>query len=374
MKGAALAALLAAGCQSSDPCFGVAGSCIGLTVEGEGVAFVDRLDYRLDGAGTDLRGGTPSSPGPRRALPLRTAVYPPDALAGDFTLAVAGLLDGATVGAGSVAVHLDPGGHALRSVTLRAPVDGGVPDGGLDLALDAAAPDLSPPDLARPFVDGMLPACPAGALLCDDFESGAFAAWDGPPTGQAAGDTLAIDAVRPFHGSRSLHGLSPGVDGGAGEGAAYLQKTWNPLPSSGVFAVRAYVYAANLQHDFTTLVHFTFSQGDLHVALANAPGLGDGYWNLFDDANHMGQTVAERVGAWECVEAVIDFAQRRYQLYVTDALAPDRAAPPIVDVSGALTLNPIQSLEVGLYHTPGVGAQEVFVDDVAVATARIGCE
>jgi hypothetical protein len=241
--------------------------------------------------------------------------------------------------------------------------------------MDAAA-DLRRPDLAGEVVGQY---CPPGAILCDDFESGSLLLWEnGTPVGCTNDDTLVIDGTRPWRGSHSLHALSPvaAADASSPDGACYLQKVLGTGVSTGSLVVRAYVYTPALLRDWTGLIHFNVSAGnDLHVAVTNNPAVGaDGYWDLFYNNPHLGNPqVLQAIGTWQCVEAEMDFAPTRFRLWVTDAAHPDRAAAPIIDYDPG-ALSPVQSIEVGYYHTPGTVMEETFIDDVAIATSRIGCE
>ena len=100
-----LGLLVLAGCAATDPCSGVAGTCIALRVKGPAGAPVDRLDVTASGA-------THSSTRAATWLPVQLAISLPASVSGDVELGVTGYLGGTSVGAGTTTVTIIAGGHS----------------------------------------------------------------------------------------------------------------------------------------------------------------------------------------------------------------------------------------------------------------------
>ena len=76
------------------------------------------------------------------------------------------------------------------------------------------------------------------------------------------------------------------------------------------------------------------------------------------------------IGKWACVELAVDFsggAATPIQLFVDSTPLPFLTGVPAVKVQD-------NQLSIGVVRTPGNVALQVYVDDVAVAPTRIGCE
>ena len=129
MRALACAALAAAaiGCDNS-ACHGVDGTCVSLTVAGEGS--VDGVQLTVSGAATGTR-VAPAVADVER-LPVEIALQPPSAANGPLHIDAVGVLYGTVVGSGSVDVTVSPGAHTSARVTLS--LTGSAPDGGADLA------------------------------------------------------------------------------------------------------------------------------------------------------------------------------------------------------------------------------------------------
>jgi len=229
------------------------------------------------------------------------------------------------------------------------------------------APDLSrAPDLTTTIDGGAaISGCPAGAIFCDDFETGDLSRWPNPVTNCKAGTVEGVDGTRAFRGARSLHATEPntGVSGGCD-----LSLPINPV-SSGVLAVRFYVYSpALLRGDWTGLLYF---DDGAYVALGD--NTMPGQWKIYWAADYYGIGVQETPGAWQCVEEVLDVTNSRIELFVDDAANPNPSKAPIVTLPN-VGVGTISTIDFGLMNTPGGLAEDVSFDDVAVANHRIGCE
>lgn len=141
-----VAALVLAAC-SSDPCDGVAGACLTLSIRGDG--FIDQLDVVVSGAFSNRR-THPAKP-LRVSLPTLLGLSPPAGVEGDVRLDVTGFLDSNRVGTGAVDTSLALGSHTHATLTLSLLVPSEM--GPLQ---DLAAPSLDmtpPPPLPSGLVD-----------------------------------------------------------------------------------------------------------------------------------------------------------------------------------------------------------------------------
>ena len=145
----AVAAL--AGCHAADPCSGVSGTCVTLTVQSSPALTIDTLRIAASGAVTGLQ----TSGGGRAALPIKVALKLPASASGALHLDVDGVLGGNVVGSGATDTTVSAGQHSSASCTLV----GNVIEGG-DMAGGAA--DLSSSDLAGDAGMAAPPCDPAG--------------------------------------------------------------------------------------------------------------------------------------------------------------------------------------------------------------------
>ena len=144
---ALLAAVVASGC-SSDPCDGVAGSCISVRVEGS-VAGLDQLRLSLDGVAAPML--TPTVPR-SISLPVKLAVGLSATTTSPANLTIAGLKNSVVIAEDQHAVSFAAGQHVKFTFHLTAftALDGGVGD------------DLSSSDLGDDGGSGFVP--PAGTV------------------------------------------------------------------------------------------------------------------------------------------------------------------------------------------------------------------
>ena len=123
--GVVVLALAAVGCNgaTSDPCKGVAGTCVSLTVQSSTVATVDTLHILASGA----LSGDQTSAGGRTNLPVVVALKLPANTAGSLDLHVDALLTSQLVGSCDTDTLVTPGQHATALCTLLG-ADNGMPD------------------------------------------------------------------------------------------------------------------------------------------------------------------------------------------------------------------------------------------------------
>lgn len=136
-----------AGC-ANDPCAGIDGACVSLTVDGSGQ--IDGLVINVSGAASGTRVLPPMA---RVApLPVAVALQLKNATSGTLHIAVEGVYFGAIVGAGTTDVDVAP--RVAATVVLDPSFDAGL----------LFKPDLAvPPDLTFPSDL----ACPSGAPRCN---------------------------------------------------------------------------------------------------------------------------------------------------------------------------------------------------------------
>jgi hypothetical protein len=229
------------------------------------------------------------------------------------------------------------------------------------------------PDAASPSAEAG-GGCPG--FFCDDFE-GAFR-WDrfrvrSPST--AAVVTGPTAGVIPRSGRAMLQTVTTA----ASDAYANVERAMSPR-LSGVLAMRAYLYLTSSPAARSTLFGFVArdTAGDF-ASLLRLRTSDDGRFIV--SVTH--QTVpTDRdgnalvgIGAWLCVEMVASLAEAGHVgVYVDGAQVIDADAPT---TAGAA----YNGILAGIFSTSGSKAQEIFVDDVAVATfddadarrPRIGC-
>jgi hypothetical protein len=368
--------LASVGCQSTDPCTGHDGTCVALTVQGQGVSSVDQLRYRVvvGGSAQPLTGVSPAQPGAAVSLPTDTAIYFDPGVMGAATLTVDGERNGLIVGSGATSFELSAGGHLAETVVLIGSTpDGGANDDlttppedlagadltGFDLAgSDLAAQDLASSDLAGSDLAASAP-CPVGSLFCDDFEGEtmAFGKWNGS-FGVGTMATFALNNTHPFlYGTESFEVASTG-------GGFSLHKTLTAV-TSGTLAVRFYVFVSSALTGAVPFLYFTNNGSPISVG----SGSTGKSWILTPSPD-VAPPIA--VGSWQCVELDLDFATSKLSLYATDGTTPDRGAGPIA--SGPLSSTGITEFYLGIYSPPTAGTADLWFDDVAVATQHVGCE
>lgn len=205
--------------------------------------------------------------------------------------------------------------------------------------------------------------CPSFAIFCDDFESGSLLPkW---PTTETAGNGVAlITTSRPHGGTRSLEATVPGTaSSGNGTPVAPIGSH-----SSGVLAVREWVNATVAIENFDLVLgvgdaaidNYTTVGGD-NVAdwVVSEARAGD------SQPTDSSSTTPTTANTWVCVELVFTFGTPpRSQVFVNNVQ---------VLSTNSITPSPtFTHLRVGAVRGDNLGFH-VFVDDVVVATQRIGC-
>jgi len=203
-------------------------------------------------------------------------------------------------------------------------------------------------------------AAACASLFCDGFEDPALAAWR---VAVEAGASAARDPAFGFRGA-SLHATSPME-------TALAARFADIFPSSAPADewVRAYVYAASAFELDVEPIELTNAAGDRQLVFAlydtdidiHAHGFAGDF-----SATAGGAPLRDR---WVCYELHVQIGPNgTVELYVEGALV---VAQPGIDTrppGGDLS-----RLRVGIPSKPNSLAENIFVDEVAADTARIGC-
>jgi hypothetical protein len=216
----------------------------------------------------------------------------------------------------------------------------------------------------------------AGLLFCDTFEADTPGAPPAPWTTSIIGSgTVTVDGTSPAHsGTRSVHIQDTTDDYDtllALHDAAILPST------TGRFYVRFYIRLAAPM----TMGHNSFVLGDLYAS----PGSGN--FLRFSEDNQM---IAESImgdgqgamsnngyygdgkigvgfaaGQWTCVELLLDNTAPEIDVWVNDVEVPDLH-------STAWKIDAYDYLRFGFEKYAGP-ASEIWYDDIAIGTQKIGC-
>lgn len=258
-------------------------------------------------------------------------------------------------------------GECVQQPDLLSPDLGVVDLDGTDLrGVDLSGADLSAADFSNIDLSGSDLAavlfCPAGALICDDFESGNASKW---MTDTRAPSTVTVDTVRPHGGLYSVHAAAP-ANGGIDSYAEYLV-TYSKVPPM-TFSVRFWLYAQTAPGNYGLFV--TFRRG----ASANI-GLGANPTNNFviteNDATvpDHNSTTALPLGQWICVQLRVDYptataSQGRVRAFLGNTAVLDFTPTPLM-TNG--------DLRFGLVRAPGDNAETLFFDDISAAYEDTPC-
>jgi hypothetical protein len=302
---------------------------------------------------------------------------------------------GSTGAAGTV---VSTGGAGGQAGTLPASGAAGVgaagsggPDGGGGASAGASGnAGSSGGDAAAGATGG---PCGAGTLLCEDFESynapaDLSAAW----TTTVTAATLAVDTTKAAHGTKALH-----IKAAAGTPVAVIAKQGAPL----------FPIAGNMMYGRVMMWLTGTPGGDYHWNNIQAAGTMPGAttWGKYGWGGQFGKILAGYTvrtaqtattatmdcsnpsmsafpsGKWVCVEWQFDGTKNAMHLWFDGTLLSD------VDVNGMGTrcvantdlgkpwsAPDFSFLSLGWQQYQGSnGALEMWMDDVAVGTQRIGC-
>jgi hypothetical protein len=263
----------------------------------------------------------------------------------------------------------------------------------LDAMAAADMPARPPaPDAAGPAPDAAIGAlCPAGALLCDDFEK--YPA-DAPPPRTAwrtnlNGGDVRVDGTRAFSGARSVR-VTTMADGKAR--SAMLQKQGAPLfPIEGnLFYGRMMIWLT----DAPTTTHWANANargmvpGTTTRATYMYGGLAPGYLSAGYLAIDSGNTLADcwkKSGGvtlpeqrWACVEWEFDGPNAELHYWLDgkpiDGLTVVRKGDGCGAYQGIWQGPVWDELNLGWSHAQTSPIPvEMWLDDVVIARQRVGC-
>jgi hypothetical protein len=237
--------------------------------------------------------------------------------------------------------------------------------------------------------------CPAGTLFCDDFEDDAVGQAPGTPWRASfnSGGTVNIDSTHAFSGTKAALANAP-------VGAAYRRAYMALDANSGIFPAasqqmfgRAMMWLDKISGADS---HWTFIQGEgrsadnTHNALYRYGGQHQNGAQLManyettdgvatDCWDHSASTIS--AGAWNCVEWRFNVPTNEMQLWLNGTELSDIHVTGSGEGCGGNALNGLwtappafQSLYLGWEHyQTATNDIKLWVDDVVVSTARIGC-
>jgi hypothetical protein len=229
----------------------------------------------------------------------------------------------------------------------------------------------------------------ATAIFCDDFEAYAAGA---APKGQwkvtTNNGTLAVDGTHAHSGKNAIHALTTGAQAYESAYMGLVGAPVFPVPQNGFFG-RMMTYATQAPTD---VVHWTIIQGEGPVPahnITNAVYRYGGQYNLRFMANydssppksdcwHHSQATTIPLNRWACVEWQFDGPTSTLRFWLDGQPVDDLTvvakgdgciSPDTMDNWYAPTFN---ALRLGWEHYQQ-GPGELWIDDVAVDSKRIGC-
>jgi hypothetical protein len=238
-------------------------------------------------------------------------------------------------------------------------------------------------------------ACPESAAFCDDFEDAALGAVAAPWRESTNQATVNVDEVQAYSGTKAVHVNAPQA-GTYHRGYFALDEG----SSAGIFPSvalemygRAMMYLPVLPN---ADVHWTFIQGegraadDTHNALYRYGGQHQGGAQLManyettmpvrsDCWDHSATLLP--VARWTCVEWRFSVASNEMQFWMdgselTDIHVTGQGEGCVADDLGGQWIAPpaFQTLYLGWEHYQQTANPiDLWVDDVAVGTERLGC-
>jgi hypothetical protein len=318
----------------------------------------------------------------------------------------AGMWEAGAVGADSSAI-----GSADGMTGDVAPAAGGSPDAG---PLGADSGESGPNDAAEggaglaeteagsdaTAADGG--GC-AGAIVCDDFERYAVGAAPGAPWQVATtSGTVTVDSTRASSGNKSIKVVAPVS---TGYRSAMLRLTGAGLPTSTNVVYGRMMFW--LDSAPPTSVHWTFIDGSglvpgmnyhsvyryggqLPIPLADG-GTGSQLMASYDtvdsytgvgpssDCWHHSHARAVPIGEWTCAEWEFDGPNDTLRFWINGNSAPDLTVASTGDgcisqpATYVWTAPSFQQIDVGWESYQADAARTIWIDDVAIGAAPIGC-
>jgi hypothetical protein len=208
--------------------------------------------------------------------------------------------------------------------------------------------------------------CSAAFLFCDGFEQG-YTHWSQT---YVSGATVTTDSTHVYRGAHALHAhVDPVADAGA-TAYGYVQQiqSW---PAH--FFARLFVYQPSPPPGSPVGLIDMLQQFSPYAGielLTDPPpgGLAMKTYATSQDQAWQSDAGATATDEWACVELEVDTTAETSHVYVNGTEVAGLAKT-------SLSLPPLGILGVGLsFYLPGVqGAQDGWIDEVAVNGTRIGC-
>jgi hypothetical protein len=285
----------------------------------------------------------------------------------------------------------NPGGSGGGGQSANPGGSGGEATGSGGTAGKQADVDAGPATDSGSASDSAVAACPAGALVCEDFEKYAVGG-DVSAGGWSVMETSAtvqVDATKPFGGGKGLHLMAPG---GGAKYAALLVRQGAPLfPIAGnSFFGRMMMWIA----DAPAGVHFNnvIASGTLPGSTQIAKyGFGalmaktTAAYTVRNDAAgspvvdcYFGGGAPVPTQRWVCVEWKFDGAGNELHYWFDGTPVSDVVKSAGTCVAGAAPVwkAPVfADIQLGWFQNqPGTVPLEMWLDDIVIhGTQRVGC-
>jgi hypothetical protein len=199
-------------------------------------------------------------------------------------------------------------------------------------------------------------------VFCDDFESGTLMKW----TGEDVPASQVVTTGARYTGNYGLDSSVPTDMGAGAEGDVYYTSS---AVSTGTLAIREWVYSSAQLVNYIGTLEVTLGAPATASQYVEVNANDVGAWSLSEFGSAglhdlAGHTTAA-TATWTCVELVIELGS---------------AATATVYVDGSASTEGTLFNAGDSYDTTAVGVTranaggfEIYIDDVAIATQRIGC-
>jgi len=246
--------------------------------------------------------------------------------------------------------------------------DGSLSDAGADVGDAGPVEDGGPTDAAQTS-DAPPSLCPGSSFLfCDGFEQD-LTNWTG--IGSSAGQ-VSVDSVHVYRGAKALHAnLNAVVEAGAQASALVGKYGTQPWPTH-VFT-RMFVYVPSpsmpsIEGVLNLLYNGSPYAGlELRLVPPNA-ALAMETYSTGADQTWQSADASAPLDQWVCFEVEVDTVAETSHLYMNDTEVTDLARSNLALMQLGIT-------NVGLTLPSGnlQGPSDAWMDEVAVNSARIGC-
>jgi hypothetical protein len=226
------------------------------------------------------------------------------------------------------------------------------------------------PDTSAPIDTGTdAGSCPSFATFCDDFESGDLSRWTSLLESNSG--MVSIVGTPVFEGklamyakagpSTPVNNVYPNVGAGA--------RVTIPVVTTGLLAVRARVFMPKILGAETTFVKAFGKNGvdDMNVKITNG-GLVKVDSDVPDAGPELTGAKDTPINEWFCIEWHATIGAAGHQRVVVNG-------ENVLDADdNTLTSEGYDSVQIGFHAAIGSVTQEIYFDDVVIATQPIGCD